>query len=49
LWQRVANRYRTGLTNKEGPNAKRFLIFNGITQVIALRSKNRLTDQPISL
>jgi hypothetical protein len=35
---------RGGLTIKEGQNAKRFLIFNGMMQVIALRNKNRLTD-----
>jgi hypothetical protein len=35
---------RGGLTVKEGPNVKRFLIFNGITPVIALKNKNRLND-----
>ena len=44
MGQRVANRYRTGLTNKEGPNAKWFLIFNGLAQVIALKKRTRLTD-----
>jgi hypothetical protein len=42
--QRVANRHRTGLTNKEGQNAKWFLIFNGMAQAIALKKRNRLTD-----
>jgi hypothetical protein len=32
-----------GLTNKEGLNAKWFLIFNGMVQTIALKNKNRLT------
>jgi hypothetical protein len=35
---------RGGLTNKEGQNAKWFLIFNGMAQVIALKNEDRLTD-----
>lgn len=42
--QRVTNRNGIGLTNKEGLNAKWFLIFNGMVQTIALKNKNRLTD-----
>src|SRR5690606_17768994 len=41
--KRGANRYRIGLTNKEGLNVKRFSIGNGISpRRIALLNENRL-------
>jgi len=42
VWKRATEKCG-GLTNKEGQNAKWFLIFNGIAQVIALKNEDRLS------
>src|SRR3954454_6781355 len=42
IGKRGANRYRIGLTTKEGLNAKRFSIGNVTERIVALLNENRL-------